>query len=59
MIYEIFHNLQRLKAMYPDMDLSTLSPAQLNKLISQEKEENYGNLTIYHADHPCHRTEHI
>ena len=45
--------------MYPDMDLSTLSPAQLNKLISQEKEENYGNLTIYHADHPCHRTEHI
>lgn len=59
MIYEIFHNLQRLKAMYPDMDLASLSPAQLNKLIAQEKEGNYGNLTIYRADHSYHRTEHI
>lgn len=59
MTYEVFYNLQRLKTMYPDMNLSSLSPAQLNKLIAQEKEENYGNLTIYRADHPCHRTEHI
>lgn len=40
MIYDLFHTLLKIKELYPEKEISSLSPAELEQFLKNFPEEN-------------------